>query len=108
MAAVCEGDAGLTRWDHCLRLAERHPGALEAEERYYAQDGAPDFLKALLEVARALAGRPGATAGLLAARRASSATAAGPPSGRLRGPPNRTPCAGTPTPTWRRRRCSSS
>ncbi|MEU4092228.1 hypothetical protein [Streptomyces sp. NPDC026673] len=68
ITAVREGDGGLTRWDRCLRLAGRHPNALGPGGSFYLPDGEREPLTALLDVARALGGRTGTLAGLLAVR----------------------------------------
>jgi hypothetical protein len=66
VGALREGDAGLARWDRCLRLAERHPNALGRDGSLHLPTDRREALRALLAVARALGERPGTLAGLLA------------------------------------------
>ncbi|MFF3561752.1 hypothetical protein ACFYXS_17075 [Streptomyces sp. NPDC002574] len=68
VAALREGDTGAERWDRCLRLVERHPYVLSFDDRRSVPARADDgsSLRAVLDVARALGGRPGTPAGLVA------------------------------------------
>lgn len=66
VAGLREGDAGMERWERCLRLVEGHPYVLSFGDRpsVVVGDGRP--LQAVLDVARALGRRPGTPAGLVA------------------------------------------